>query len=92
MNAEKCKVHATLLKPMNVPISYGLPYFDDELIEARSKLNPNAKTYDIGGCTLNIRSSRYSEEMVCDDCREAQIVWKKANGRENSESLGNLEL
>lgn len=70
MKEQKCEVHDYLLKPANVPIHYGLPYIDDELIEARNKLFPNANTSVMGGCIFEDENEM--ELLVCEKCREVE--------------------
>ena len=89
LSEKKCEIHKTVLKLMQVPLSYGLPHFDDVLIEARAKLFPNAKFDLLGGCTVS--DKHYSEESVCEQCREAEIKWRKENNRE-IRKIGDIKL
>lgn len=72
---QTCDVHGALMKPQTVPLIYGLPVRDEELIEARSKLFPNARSYFIGGCVVG--SGGYeTETFVCEQCRTAERAWR----------------
>jgi len=74
-----CEVHKSVLKSARVRINYGLPYFDEELIQTRSKLFPNANSSALGGCMIDENSPSYLDAMVCEECRQAETEWKKDN-------------
>ena len=79
MEKGKCEIHNCPLIQTKVPIHYGLPVLDEELIEARRKLFPNSKSYVLGGCTFLDESG--SEELVCPECREAEAEWRSAHDK-----------
>ncbi len=70
-----CQIHDYWLEPAKVRVSYGLPNFDDEYLEAKRSLFPHAHSYVLGGCTLG--EERYIERMVCHKCRVAEKEWKE---------------
>jgi hypothetical protein len=75
---EVCQVHKTKLIKMKVPISYGMPDFD-ESFKVSDKLFPNSYRYVLGGCLVDESFPRFSSEMVCRECRKAEAAWKKEN-------------
>ncbi len=83
-NNEICEIHKTKLIKMNVPISYGMPAFD-ESFEVADVLFPNANQYVIGGCLVDESFPRFSKELVCRDCRKAKSAWEKENKSEGAE-------
>lgn len=91
MEEKKCEVHTTVLKKAEVPVSYGLPYFDEELIEARKKLFPNSKKSVLGGCVVG-SMGRFTEELVCEECREAETAWNEANRPSKNQRVGKIRL
>jgi hypothetical protein len=89
MNEPKCEIHDYILLRANVPIHYGLISIDDEFIEAREKLFPNANTSVMGGCVLEDESEM--ELLICEKCREAETKWRKDNNRE-IEKIGEIRI
>ena len=79
---KRCKVHGTILKEENVPVSYGLPIFDESVFEAGDKLFPNSKRNVIGGCVVGSMGDR-TDVLVCPECRTAETDWRKENKKEN---------
>ena len=77
---QKCNVHGTILRPLKVPVYYGLPARDEALWDARAKLFPNSKSFVLGGCIVDLERSE-SEQLVCDECCKAEKAWKTRNGR-----------
>jgi hypothetical protein len=78
---EKCEIHNLALQLMQVPVSYGLPFRDQDLQEARRTLFPHSKMNVLGGCIAE-SMGRYAEALVCAKCREAEAAWRKDNHRE----------
>ena len=74
-SAQRCKVHGTILRLMEVPVRYGLQPPDEELWAARAKLFPNSKRYVLGGCMVGAIGDDY-EDLVCDECRKAENAWR----------------
>jgi hypothetical protein len=81
MSEMKCAIHGLDLQPDRVSISFGLPFVDDELIEARRNLFPNSKRHVHGGCVLGDETN--AEVMHCGECRLAEHQWRKDNDRES---------
>ena len=75
-HSETCKLHGTKLKRRKVPIHYGLPAFDDAW-DVQEKLFPNANSYSLGGCVIDLDNPTHGTAMVCEDCREALSAWRK---------------
>jgi hypothetical protein len=86
---EKCKIHDVELKLIEVSVSYGLPFFDEEELESRSNLFPNAKSFVLGGCDIESAPNR-SEVLFCDKCREAEKDWKES--RRKFETSSQFEI
>ena len=74
---QTCEVHSTRMKPETVPVYYGLPVLDEELIEARAKLFPNARSYFVG-CVAGSGGDE-TEALVCEQCRAAEDEWRRTN-------------
>jgi hypothetical protein len=89
MSEQKCEVHNYLLRPATVPIHYGLIHIDDEFIDAREKLFPNAKTSVMGGCVFEDESE--VELLVCEKCRETEIEWRDKNNR-REQTIGEIRI
>ena len=86
-----CKFHGTKLKRKKVPIRYGLPPYD-EALAVKEQLFPNAKSYFLGGCVIDFDSPSHQNAMVCEDCREAEVLWRKENETVETESDARDEI
>ena len=73
-----CELHGTKLKRKKVPISYGLPPYD-EAWAVEKQLFPNAKSYVLGGCLVDFDDPSDQYAFVCEECREAEGVWRREN-------------
>ena len=73
-----CELHGTKLKRKKVPIRYGMPGYD-EAWAVQEELFPNAKSYFLGGCLVGLDDPSYQNAFVCEECREAEAVWRKEN-------------
>lgn len=74
-----CELHGLPLRAEEVALSYGLFTPDRELIAASRSLFPHSRFHVNGGCCVG--EQEYAEVLVCPVCREAEIEWRKANGR-----------
>jgi len=75
---EICEVHKIKLVELNVPISYGEPAFDESFAVV-AKLFPNSYKRVLGGCVVDESFPRFSQKMICRQCRQAEAAWKKEN-------------
>ncbi len=73
-----CKLHGTKLKTKKVPIHYGMPTYDGAWA-VQEQLFPNAKSYFVGGCVIDSDNPSDQEALVCEECREAEALWRKEN-------------
>ena len=72
-----CELHESALVSREVPVVYGLPWFDEAVMEARKKLFPNAMTVVCGGCIPDMRTSE--QVFSCPECERARENWKAAH-------------
>ncbi len=89
---KRCELHETVLKAMKVRVIYGSPLQTDDfkaLVEARSKLFPNARSHVLGGCTLGSIGPDY-EALVCSECRKAEKKWRAKTGLPTEPQIGGL--
>jgi hypothetical protein len=80
---EMCEVHKIKLVKTKVPVSYGEPAFDESFVVA-GKLFPNSHKYVLGGCVVDESFPRFSQKMICRECRKAETAWKKENKERNA--------
>jgi hypothetical protein len=73
-----CKLHGTRLKMKQVPVRYGLPPYDGARA-VQEKLFPCANSYFSGGCVIDFDNPSHRNAMVCEECREAEALWRKEN-------------
>ena len=73
-----CKLHGTKLKKEKVPIHYGMPLYD-EAWAVQEQLFPYAKSYFLGGCAVDFDNPSFRNAFVCEECREAEALWRKEN-------------
>jgi hypothetical protein len=45
----------------------------------QEQLFPNAKSYFLGGCVVDGDDPSYRNAFVCEECREAEAVWRRKN-------------
>ena len=74
-----CKLHGTQLKRKKVPINYGMPAYDEAWV-VQEELFPNAKSYCLGGCVIDFDNPSHRYAFVCEECREAEALWRRENG------------
>ena len=53
------------------------PY--DGACAVQKQLFPNAKSYSLGGCVIDFDDPSDQEALVCEECREAEALWRKEN-------------
>lgn len=77
--SDVCPLHKGKMKPVNVPVSYGLLIFGpkDPLPEVRETHFPNAGTFFRGGCNSGSWSRKTATVYQCSKCRKAEADWKK---------------
>src|ERR1700741_3023171 len=91
MNEEKrCEIHGSLLECKRVPVQYGLPIRNASFDEARIKLFPNSRSSVLGGCMDGLIGN-YSEEFVCNECREAENKWRQEHKDERDSIRSSLQ-
>ena len=78
VTTKTCELHGSNLEPVQVPVRYGLPLYDDARCVA-DRLFPNANSYLPGGCVVDASSPRQIRGFVCIDCRKAEIAWREQN-------------
>jgi hypothetical protein len=87
---KRCELHGTVLKSMEVRVTYGSPVQNDDfkaLVKARSELFPNARSHVLGGCTLGGIGPDY-EALVCSECRKAEKKWRARTGLPTEPQIG----
>lgn len=78
MEKRKCEIHGKTLEPIEVGIVYGKPIIDEPLFQARKGLFPHGKRKVLGGCLRGAMGNR-TEIEVCDECTEAEAIWREEN-------------
>lgn len=77
----RCSVHGGKLVPDVVPVRYGLIRFSAELVAARRRGFPNAKSFAMGGCLEHPDNPKTRAVRYCVNCREAEATWHAAHPR-----------
>lgn len=73
-----CELHGEELVMANVPIRYGYPAFDGAW-EVKDELFPNAPSYALGGCVIDLDDPKSERMPVCPECRRAEKKWREEN-------------
>ena len=66
-----------------VPIRYGYPEFD-RAWEVKAELFPNANSYSLGGCVIDLDGPKHERFPVCRECRLAEKEWRENNTGDDS--------
>lgn len=73
----RCQVHGIAMRPVSVPILYGLADIDFEYLDARSARFPNCGDEVMGGCVVQAPTS--VTIYVCSQCNTARDAWRVAH-------------
>ena len=74
---KKCEMHDEWMMVADIPISYGLPRFDENYMKAEKQLFPNANLRRLGGCVVSENSPRTTKGLYCESCRKAEAEWRE---------------
>lgn len=80
-DATICRVHQHQMTRQTLPISYGLPLFSKEYLEARKTRFPNANSTVLGGCSVSPDSAKHSRNFRCERCIQEERAWEEQNPR-----------
>ena len=72
----QCKLHNVELKFGKREIRRGFPPAPPEgFFEAEEALFPNAKSFEIGGCSVSLDDVNEKRVYFCPECRNAESDW-----------------
>jgi hypothetical protein len=77
-----CELHGEEMATTKVRIQYGYPAFDGTW-EVAAELFPNANSYSLGGCVMDVDNPKFEYLPVCGECRRAEEKWRAEHAEDD---------